>query len=80
VVSLLFALVGFRLAIVEVVVNTFFVTFSFFFFPDVSLMFAFVALVGSRISSSRCDVKYQNRKKNKFDYQTKTFGQSAKQK
>jgi hypothetical protein len=30
--SLLFALVGFRLAIVEVVVNTFFVT--FFFFPD----------------------------------------------
>jgi hypothetical protein len=45
--ALLFAFVGSYIAIIEVGVNTFFVTFSFFPFPDISLLFVLLPLLAS---------------------------------
>jgi hypothetical protein len=65
-VVLLFDLVGFRLVIIKVAVNIFFVTFSFY-----QCVSPLVCLVGYQISSSLLDVKRKKSKKINFDYQTK---------
>lgn len=69
---LLFAFVGSYIAIVEVGVNTFFVTFRFFSFPAVSLLFA---LVGFRLAIIRVAVNifFRGRRSYMSDYLTKDF-------